>query len=256
MNKNEYLLKLKGKLIYKLPAASLRELLTETDELLREGNDAIPHDKNFGTYQEFAKEITPEKNYRCILAGLFAIAAIISHILFWSVYISFTGTKLQLRIFSIMAIVFTAIALWLIFGIDCFWESYYERPVRKLLKEQFCILLAATVMQLVILFVLPYVFMAGYRWNEPLYRCIVAIFLLLGIISFVRLFKGRYQSYFSLVQLLGILYSLPIYTDYLYMEEFIFFTDPFIMWPYIASLITGIVLFCLLTWEVENGRSN
>ena len=46
--------------------------------------------------------------------------------------ISFTGTKLQLRGFSMMAVVFTAIALWLFLGIDCFWESF---PLSDFLRD-------------------------------------------------------------------------------------------------------------------------
>lgn len=77
MDRNQYLLKLQKRLIFKLPASSLRELLTDTEEFLRE-EENIDQNPKFGTYQEFARDITLEKNFRLMIAVLCAISFVFS----------------------------------------------------------------------------------------------------------------------------------------------------------------------------------
>lgn len=58
MNQHQYLLKLKGKLLFRLPAVSQREVLNEAEEFIWEGNAREPGFAEYkaGTLTEYAKK--------------------------------------------------------------------------------------------------------------------------------------------------------------------------------------------------------
>ena len=169
MDRNQYLLKLQKRLIFKLPASSLRELLTDTEGFLRE-EENTGHSPKFGTYREFARDIAPEKNFRLILAILCAISFIFFSLLFG---IGYTGYSLPFAASFMLpfgVIVPGAVLLWLVLGINCLWDSCYNYDRKKLLRKQLCLFFTALAVQLILLFVFPEAYLAGYfPWSDGLY---------------------------------------------------------------------------------------
>ncbi len=257
MDRNQYLLKLQKRLIFKLPASSLRELLTDTEGFLRE-EENTGHSPKFGTYREFARDIAPEKNFRLILAILCAISFIFFSLLFW---IGYTGYSLPFAASFMLpfgVIVPGAVLLWLVLGINCLWDSCYNYDRKKLLRKQLCLFFTALAVQLILLFVFPEAYLAGYfPWSDGLYWG-SSLLCLLGMgSSLIKIVRGQFQSYFTLLQITGIFLSLIGYNRYLgNMDIPVFYQYPFFMIPYFISLAAALISFFILEREVEHGRSN
>lgn len=71
-------------------------------------------------------------------------------------------------------------------------------------------------MQLILLFVFPEAYLAGYYpWSDGLYWC-SSLLCLLGMgSSLFKIVRGQFQSYFTLLQITGIFLSLIGYNRYL-----------------------------------------
>lgn len=91
MNRNQYLLKLQKRLIFK-----------------------------------FARDIAPEKNFRQLLVLLCAIPFVLSRLLFWTGNFDYSLPSMTFISISLGIIVPGAAILWLVLGIDCLWDSCYN----------------------------------------------------------------------------------------------------------------------------------
>lgn len=257
MDRKQYLLKLQKRLIFKLPASSLRELLTETEGFFRE-EESISRNPKFGTYQEFARDIVPEKNFRLLLAILCTLSFVFFGLLFWIGYMDYGLPSAASFLFPFGLIVSGAVLLWIVLGIDCLWDSCYNYDRKKLLGRQLGLFFTALAMQLVFLFVFPELYLAGYYpWSDALYWG-ASLLCLLGMgVSLFKILQGQFQSYFTLLQITGIFLSLIGYNRYLCnLDEPLFYQYPFFMIPYFICLVTAVVSFFILEKEVGHGRSN
>lgn len=259
MNQKQYLQKLKWRLSFKLPGAVQRKVLGDAEMLLQErsNDEEGMQDVRVGRYKEFAGNISWEKNYRWLFFLISLLTFVISGHCFLSIYSSGSVFELpyMMDLSPVLVVASFAAGVWFLFGIDCFWADCYTYNKKKFAVEQLCFFIFAVLLQVVVYWIIPdmvanmqlILVSTGVR-----YGMFVLLILLVAVLD-IQAAQGRWQAYFSLVQVFGILCSMVAYNYILLNVDELgaFLEHPFIMTPYVASVFADIVFYCLLRSEVD-----
>lgn len=146
-----------------------------------------------------------------------------------------------------------AFLLWIVSGVDCFWNSSYQFSRRSFYAEQLSFFIIAAVEQMFVGYIIPQICIQGtFTWNLPLYYSIWGAFFVLAAAELILLMRGRWQSYFSLIQMIGIMISLAAFelriNDIVDTPELLLI-QPLIL-PYDSSLILCAALYCYLNRKI------
>lgn len=165
---------------------------------------------------------------------------------------------LHLSPFFVMA--FFAASLWFLLGMEYFGVDCITYNKKIFAIEQLCFFFLAIVLQVVIYFVIPDM-LAKEQFilvSDGVRYSIVVLFLLLAVILAVQTIRKRWQAYFSLVQVFGILCSMLTYNYKLVnLDELELISNPpFILEHYYASIFAAIVFYFLLKKEAKLGQQN
>lgn len=166
----------------------------------------------------------------------------------------------MLHLSPFFVMVFFAASLWFLLGMEYIGADCITYNKKKFAIEQLCFFFLAIALQVVICFVIPDMLSKEQFTlvSDGVRHSIVVLFLLLAVILTVQTVRKRWQSYFSLVQVLGILCSMIAYNYKLVnLDELDLIANPsFILEHYYASIFAAIVFYYLLKKEAKLGQQN